>query len=612
MRYRVMARNGDPVPEIAGATYSSFTAPVLNRNAEIFFGAKIAGGGATASNDFVLVAGRTGAWTRVARESDAVAGLSPGVHLAPGLVPFENLRFNDAGHLAFVARLAGAGVTASNDTCYVWGRPGDVRVIAREGDPVPGATEGETFDDLAQLDGLNLLLGAADDVAFVAQWRGPTAVGINAGLWLGPATNLTLVLRDGRPAPDFPGATMKNLQFATARLNPAGLIAIAGQTTAFPLDTAVWAGRTNGLRAIWREGDVVPGTNLVFRGFSAVTVNVNTQYCLAAALDAASSNDSAILAGSATNLQVVAREGSHAPGLPADVVFKDLALVEPLFGARGDVAFTATIDGPGIGTTNGTAIWAGLPGALRVVSRRGDSVPDEPTGVVYSTSFAATFSLAGLNDNGALAFMTQVEGPGIGLANDQGLWGGTPGFETLLLQREDAIDLGDAQLHQVHMMDMVDIGGQLQNGGGQDGRARGLNDVDQEALALTFKAGQGSAIVLVESIRDVELNGLVKVLERAHGIPSGGSVEGAKLWIGQPAAAPVLRFQEATTNATVSLELRVADSPAGPWQNAELSVTNAADQGGVDAGAIRRETRLPPDPAGRFYRLEAVIQPPPP
>jgi hypothetical protein len=240
-----------------------------------------------------------------------------------------------------------------------------------------------------------------------------------------------------------------------------------------------------------------------------------------------------------------------------------------------------------------------------MINRRGDPATDMSTGVVYSTLYASTFSLGGLNANGAAVFMSKVEGTGIGLSNDEGLWGGLPGFESLLMQRQDPINLGDALLHQIFTMNIADISG------GQDGRARSLNDANQYAVSLAFKAGQGSALILIQDVQDADLNGLSRILERAQGIPPGGNATNANLWVGKPGDGVTLRFQQAAATNDVSLVLRESDGIGATWQNSVLAISNAVDQTGVDAGAVRREAQAPPNANTRFYRLEAVIQNPP-
>ena len=605
VQYRVLLRDGDPVPGVPGAVYQSFSGPLLNNQGDVLFQARMTGGGVHATNAQVLITGHPGAWSYVARDSEHVKGLPDGVYIAPTALPFSNLRMNDAGFVAFVCQLTGEGVHLENDTCFVWGKPGDMRVVAREGEIAPGTNQ--EFAHLAGLNGLKLAMGGGNDIAFQAQLA--TTTGSSAGVWAGPATNLMLLAQDGGAAPGFAGATFQNLIFTTVRLNPSGKLAFSGQTSAFPTDEGVWAGTTNGLQLVFKEGNAIPGLNMTFRGFSSVTVNEKDEYCLVATVDGVPfGTDSVILAGTPGNLKLVAREGYQAPGLPAGVIFEELALVEPLLGARGDVAFTAHVDGPGLGMTNDTAIWAGLPGALKMMCRSGSPAMDMPPGVIYSTAFAAVFDLAGLNAQGNALFKTIVEGSGIGLLNDEGLWGGVPGFESLLLQRGDVIDLGNGRVGEVHMIEIVDINGELQNGGGQDGRARGFNDRNQCAMALHFKAAQGSALVMVDDMTDPDLNGLSRFLERAHGIPPTGAVEHARLQVLKDGPSHKLVFQEAAVNAGAVLRLRETDDLALPWKATTLTVTTSPDQTGVDAGAVRREAVLPVTAAKRFYRLEAVQQ----
>ncbi len=75
----------------------------------------------------------------------------------------------------------------------------------KEHDPVPGLAGDVRYDEFENL--------RPDDGAFVAEWNGPTTgLGIKAGVWAGPATNLQLVARDGQPAPGSGGHDFKSLQ----------------------------------------------------------------------------------------------------------------------------------------------------------------------------------------------------------------------------------------------------------------------------------------------------------------------------------------------------------------------------------------------------------------
>src|SRR4030095_4353564 len=79
----------------------------------------------------------------------------------------------------------------------------------------------------------------------------------------------------------------------------------------------------------------------------------------------------AVLGGT---LWLIARKGDAAPGLPNGatfVAFKQLVLPNDA-----GPAVLATVKGPGISGANNLGLWAaGGPGALELVSRKGDDVP---------------------------------------------------------------------------------------------------------------------------------------------------------------------------------------------------------------------------------------------
>lgn len=80
-------------------------------------------------------------------------------------------------------------------------------------------------------------------------------------------------------------------------------------------------------------------------------------------------------------IDLVAHHGDPVPGIPG-VTFDLFAL--PLIDAQGNVLFRASMSGPGIDDSNDVAIWVGQPGALQMVARDGDRAPGMPQGVIYA------------------------------------------------------------------------------------------------------------------------------------------------------------------------------------------------------------------------------------
>jgi hypothetical protein len=69
-----------------------------------------------------------------------------------------------------------------------------------------------------------------------------------------------------------------------------------------------------------------------------------------------STNDRGIWSGDPAGLELVARTGSQAPGAAAGVIFS--GLTEPALNDAGQLAFRASLTGPGVDETNGVGIWA--------------------------------------------------------------------------------------------------------------------------------------------------------------------------------------------------------------------------------------------------------------
>jgi hypothetical protein len=89
-------------------------------------------------------------------------------------------------------------------------------------------------------------------------------------------------------------------------------------------------------------------------------------------------------------MELVAREGTQAPGAPAGAVFDDFFSAtfafQPHLNENGQVLLheaTLKQGTGGVDSTNRSGIWMGSPGSLALVARMGSQVPDFPAGVSY-------------------------------------------------------------------------------------------------------------------------------------------------------------------------------------------------------------------------------------
>ena len=134
----VVVREGDPAPLPTGA--GNFGVPSLasgfGQAGAFAFTTTLTGGTVTTADDNALfLAGLAGVQV-VHREGAPAPGL-PGVQMGVALATASCSDF-DGGSVAFFCTLAGAGVTTANDQALWLGRPGQLRLLAREGDPAPG------------------------------------------------------------------------------------------------------------------------------------------------------------------------------------------------------------------------------------------------------------------------------------------------------------------------------------------------------------------------------------------------------------------------------------------------------------------------------------------
>jgi hypothetical protein len=182
----LVARTGDAVPGSGGAVLTGFLfSPQLNDAGEVAFSAHLTGAGVTDENDFAIFA--DGAI--VVRKGDA----APGVGGAVLDTLFSALALNDAGEVAFRARLSGAGVTDENDTgIFTSGA-----LVARTGDAAPGAG-GAVFDSFGLIDGTGFELNDLGETAFSALLGGAGVTEANdRALFATRGGVLDMILREG-------------------------------------------------------------------------------------------------------------------------------------------------------------------------------------------------------------------------------------------------------------------------------------------------------------------------------------------------------------------------------------------------------------------------------
>lgn len=226
------------------------------------------------------------------------------------------------------------------------------------------------------------------------------------------------------------------------------LLAGSGGVTS-GVDTAIWSDAAGALELVAREGTQAPG---VPRGglFAELTrdpmLNDNGQVAFPALLrtgvgGVTPGNDGGIWAQREGQLELVAREGSQAPGTPPATTFSSFAANSQsdgflVFNNLGQTTFTASITiGGGVATTNDTGIWAETASGLTLVAREGAAAPGIEAGAVFD-DLASPSDSPVLNHHGRVAFAAQlrVGAGGVTIGNDFGIWVADDGELTLALR----------------------------------------------------------------------------------------------------------------------------------------------------------------------------------
>lgn len=248
----LLARNGEQAPGMAAGVTWNTGFPRTNGAGVSVFKASLAGPGITTANGFGLWIGSPGAVTLLVRSGDPAPGTPAGVIFSGP----DNYRINAAGQTVFRSGLSGPGVDDGNNFGLWSGTPGNVVLLAREGDAAPGLGDGVIYSNVDLSPGIN----RAGQSAFHAAVTGPGITGINMqGLWVGAPGSVTLRARTGDAAPGVaPDRPFTRLY--TGAINAGGQIAFSATVSGVASeDSGLWLAGPDSLTKIVYESDAAPG-----------------------------------------------------------------------------------------------------------------------------------------------------------------------------------------------------------------------------------------------------------------------------------------------------------------------------------------------------------------
>jgi len=403
--HKTIALTGWSAPQTeTGTVFDQIGTPTLNSRGEVAFSAFLSGPRVTSNLQGVWIADASGAQI-VARANDVAAGTSR------RFIGFDDAWMLGDGQAAF------KGIFGDL-TAGIWaGRANAVSLVAATGQPAPGMPPGTTF---TEIDGH--VLTPSGKVAF----EGVVSVGADSiqGIWMGPLDGPVPMIRTGDHAPQLPADfTFKTLYLSalneTEGMLFAGEMAGAGLTNL--TDGAMFAGRPGNFVPVARERGPAPGTTDDTNYLTIFNPAMTDKGAIAyratftgPQVDA--SNVIGLYAGSPGHIQLIARRGWQAAGMPQGVTYHSPGA--PAFDrATGYFAFASTLDTPEADPSHHSALYIGSPESFDLLAYTGMAVPGASD---------ATFSSFGsivLNSNGQVAFIAYITGTGIDAGrNNEGIW----------------------------------------------------------------------------------------------------------------------------------------------------------------------------------------------
>ncbi len=324
-------------------------------------------------------------------------------------LPLFDTKFDELGRLAFIGGFAGPGITTANDSAVFVDDGANRTIVVREGDDVPGLPAGTVFPSIVST-GVSLAPGS--DVTFhSAPFVASQGLFID-GIWSNRSGSLAPVVLEGGTAPGLgPGETLfPGIPFA----NRNGQIAFGALIQGGAGGWGLWISDAGGSPALaYRLPAVDPPFS--FSGTHTFLAD-NGVFYMITHRNVAGGSRQAILAIGPSGWREVAHVGARVANLPAGVVYQ--LFDQLLVNANGQVAFRATIAGPGVTSTNNKVLVAhGADGAFHLVARTGDSIEVAPGvvrtlfGLLIPQDVAGGPGVArGFSDTGSLVWVAQTGG----------------------------------------------------------------------------------------------------------------------------------------------------------------------------------------------------------
>jgi hypothetical protein len=413
--------------------FYTLNAPAINNRGETAWAAMSMNAGQAVWSDVPGASLRA-----VARQNSQAPGAAAGVTFSD----FDGeLELGEFGQIAFEALLAGPGVTGSNnDGVWIERTAGDVDLVARRGDVMPGNEPPRqlTFSVVSDMN-------AAGQLVISGGLSGGLVEGVPPrGAWTDRGGELELLIRTGSEAPGVTNGSHIGT-IGGVSVNDGGRMAFDAELTGAVTPRAIWSNKHgNQFNMLARENAPAPdvGSGVNYSALEGYIPSDDGTLVFRASLGGAgvtTQNRWAVFSDrDEGEVHLVARDGDQAPGTPSGV---RLSNTYPFGISReGEIGLATTLAGPGITSVNDEALYIDRPGqGLALIFRQGSAAPGMSSGESFGSP-----SYLQMNGRGQVALVATLAGPAVTPSNDLSLWAqdGT-GALRLVVREGDQINVND-------------------------------------------------------------------------------------------------------------------------------------------------------------------------
>jgi formylglycine-generating enzyme required for sulfatase activity len=475
-RIQTIALTNWPAPVSDGSfVYGVPGEPYINDRGDLTY----AGTAFTEPNEFV--GERTVNWIadggngqiRDAFEVGQMPGSPPGDAFGSTLGP---QMLDNHGHSALWVSLYGPGLPSlPADSLYAETDSG-LHYLGTEHSPMPGLPA-NTFP----LEFTSFFHGTNGHVIVGARLEGGGISTNDHAIWRG-TDSLQLVAMRGTSVPNAAATSFFYVEPPTG-VNGLGDTVFSGYVTGPGItsknDSAIWIAGANDLFAAVHEGDSAPtdpGVMFSDLGDCNCDFNDRRQIAFQATLTGpgvTSNNSTGIYVVDGSTIRKVARWGDPSPR-PNTFFGGDIGDVT--INASGEVAFSGVIDSP-LGSDD--AIWSEGLGGMHIVAKEHDQAPGMPVGTGFEL-LGSGASEHVINAAGQVAFIANFTGQGFGT----GIWAEDRQGQLHLIAHQNAlIEVAPGDFRRVQELRFYG------HSGSQDGRIRDFNDLGQVAFQAYFDDG---------------------------------------------------------------------------------------------------------------------------